>query len=159
MRRLLYTGLAATLLAGCNDDPVAPNSAPCATFLTSYTAVSGDTVTTTNGVRYFDVEVGSGGEAAAGDLIEVNYSGYLTDGEPFDSSCPDHRPFLEVRLGQGELIPGFEIGVRGMRHQGVRRVIVPSDQAYPAGTVDRFGNPHPLAGDDLIFDIQLLTLL
>jgi peptidylprolyl isomerase len=157
MRKIVGAFALFGALAGCSEDPVGPVVVPCATFLESFTVAQGDTVQAVLGVRYIDIEVGTGASVQRGDFVNVNYSGYKTSGEEFDSSCG--RQALTVLVGAGGVIPGFEIGMTGMRFQGVRRVFLPAAQAYPAGSILSNGNPHPLAGLDLIFDIQLVTEL
>lgn len=145
---LLAAGL---LLAACEDDPVGPASVPCADFLLQFGTATGDTVTTDEGARYIDIRTGSGEPAARGRVAEVNYSGYLTDGTRFDTSCAASRTVLQVGIGAGQVIPGFEIGITGMRPGGVRRVIFPPELGYganPQGSIP--------ANSTLIFDIELI---
>jgi peptidylprolyl isomerase len=149
MRKLIGAFALFTALAGCGEDPVVPVFVPCADFLVRFTAAEGDTVQASLGIRYIDIEVGTGATVQLGSFVHVNYSGYNMTGEGFDTSCDD--PTLSLLVGAGRFVPGFEIGMIGMRHQGVRRVFIPSAQAYPAGT------SHQLAGLDLIFDIQMVT--
>ena len=74
--------------------------------------------------------VGCGGspEAKDGDIVIVHYTGSLDDGTVFDSSV-DREP-LEFTLGQGQMIPGFEQGVLGMKVGETRNIHIPADQAY-----------------------------
>ncbi len=66
--------------------------------------------------------------AKTGDTVKVHYTGKLTDGTIFDSS-EDGEP-LEFTLGQGQLIPGFEQGVIGMKAGESKTITIPPDQAY-----------------------------
>ncbi len=138
--------------------------------------------------------------AKNGDLVRVHYTGRLADGKVFDSSRDGGDP-LEFTVGAGEVIPGFEEGVRGMAVGESKTIEIESDDAYgprregliatiererakfpfepqvgmnllmplPDGqqlevvvtevtdthvTVD--GN-HPLAGQKLIFDLELVA--
>ncbi|MDO5536973.1 MAG: FKBP-type peptidyl-prolyl cis-trans isomerase, partial [Desulfovibrionaceae bacterium] len=65
-----------------------------------------------------------------GDTVKVHYVGTLRDGTEFDSSRREGREPLEFTVGRGQLIPGFEAGVKG-REVGDRFTVeIPCDQAY-----------------------------
>jgi peptidylprolyl isomerase len=92
-----------------------------------------------------------------GDLIAVHYEGSLEDGTIFDSSIPRKQP-LEFTAGAGQMIPGFDQAVLGMRLGEKKTVILPPALAY--GDVDprRFievprrdlpPDLHPEVGDQL----------
>ncbi|MGM0506122.1 MAG: FKBP-type peptidyl-prolyl cis-trans isomerase [Bacteroidota bacterium] len=63
-----------------------------------------------------------------GDTVKVHYTGTLNDGSVFDSS--EEREPLEFKLGEGQLIPGFEKAVTGMEKGDSVEVTIPSDEAY-----------------------------
>lgn len=67
-------------------------------------------------------------QAKKGDKVKVNYKGYLEDGSVFDSS-EGEKP-LEVTLGSGMVIPGFDAALVGMEVGGKKTVNIPMDQAY-----------------------------
>lgn len=67
-------------------------------------------------------------EAKQGDTVHVHYTGRLADGTTFDSS-QDRDP-LEITLGQGAVIPGFEKAVEGMTVGDQKTAAVPVDEAY-----------------------------
>ena len=84
-----------------------------------------------------DVKVGAGAEATPGRRITVHYTGTLMDGTKFDSSRDRNEPYPFL-LGDGEVIPGWDEGLKGMRVGGLRRLTVPPSMAYGArgsGTV------------------------
>ena len=62
--------------------------------------------------------------------VVVNYVGKLQDGSIFDSSLVEGRTPLEVQLGQGQLIPGFENGLIGMQVGDKKTLEIEPDQAY-----------------------------
>ena len=144
MRRILLLAAALPFLAACESDPTGAPDVACPEFLAAYNAVGADTLTAQQGVRYVDVQVGAGAQAAIGTLVDVNYSLYQTSGAAVESSCPAGVPVFRFVLGETGVIPGFQIGVLGMGEGGIRRVFVPSNLAYNNG--------------DLIFDIQLVTV-
>lgn len=81
-----------------------------------------------------DLEEGSGPEAKAGDAVTVQYVGvnYKT-GKEFDASWDRGEPFT-FTLGAGEVIPGWDEGVEGMKVGGRRELIIPPELGYgPAG--------------------------
>ena len=146
---------------------------------------------------------GSASESAVaknGDTVQVHYTGKLKDGTTFDSSI--NREPLKFTLGRGEMIPGFERAVLGMKVGKKKTIAIPASEAYgqprkeliveiplkgfisdtppevgqklqakeangniifatvtkvtdTAITLD--GN-HPLAGKDLIFEIELINI-
>lgn len=136
----------------------------------------------------------------SGDTVKVHYTGTLTNGEIFDSSR-EKEP-LEFKLGQGQLIPGFEKAVIGLGEGETTKVEIPSTEAYGEAREDLIvqvpkdkvpgdiepqigmqlqvnqpdGQPipvriteitdenltldanHPLAGKDLTFDIEVVSI-
>jgi peptidylprolyl isomerase len=70
----------------------------------------------------------TGGGVKNGDTVQVNYTGKLADGTVFDSS--QGRAPLEFTLGTGNMIPGFEKAVLGMKVGDKKTVTIPSDEAY-----------------------------
>jgi len=67
-------------------------------------------------------------QAKSGDTVKVHYTGTLNDGSQFDSSA-DREP-LEVTLGSGQVIPGFESALEGMNEGDTKTVTIPAEQAY-----------------------------
>jgi FKBP-type peptidyl-prolyl cis-trans isomerase len=98
-----------------------------------------------------DLVVGSGEESKNGDTLTVHYTGYLTNGEVFDTSA-ERGPFSFV-LGQGRVIEGWEKGMLGMRVGGKRKLTIPSEMGY--GTM-AIGNIP--ANSTLIFEVELLQI-
>ncbi len=99
-----------------------------------------------------DTQMGTGTPAASGNTIIVNYTGMFTDGRVFDTSI-GKQP-LAVVIGTGQVIPGWDQGILGMRVGGKRRLIIPADLAY--GQKGAGGVIPPNA--TLIFDIELLDV-
>jgi FKBP-type peptidyl-prolyl cis-trans isomerase len=126
--------------------PARPNtSAP--------TKVTGDGVKTPSGLQYWDIKVGTGAVAKAGDHVKVHYTGWLTTGKKFDSSVDANQPF-DFALGQSEVIKGWDEGVAGMKVGGKRQLRIPPDLAYgEAGQA-----PVIPQNATLIFDVQLLAV-
>ena len=135
------------------------------------------------------------------DTVKVHYTGKLVDGRVFDSSL--EREPLEVELGKGQLIPGFENGLMDMAVNEKKTIKIEKHEAYgevnenlfqkvsksqlppdlkpevgmglvgsnPEGAEQQFriakveaddiilDANHPLAGHDLVFDLELLEIL
>ena len=97
-----------------------------------------------------DVELGEGPEATAGATVTVHYTGTLTDGSKFDSSVDRGEPFSFV-LGAGQVIPGWDQGVAGMKVGGKRELTIPPALAYGAQAL-----PGIPANSVLVFQVELL---
>ncbi|MGI9082299.1 MAG: FKBP-type peptidyl-prolyl cis-trans isomerase [Thermoleophilaceae bacterium] len=77
-----------------------------------------------------DITVGEGEEAVLGRNVEVHYVGVSwATGKQFDASW-DRGNTFKFGLGQGQVIPGWDQGVQGMKVGGRRRITVPPDLAY-----------------------------
>ena len=137
----------------------------------------------------------------ANDTVRVHYTGKLTDGQIFDSSL--QREPMEVALGQGQLIPGFEKGLIDMEVNEKKTITIDKKDAYgevnealfqrisksqlpedikPEVGMGLVGSNaegqqqqfrvakveendiildanHPLAGQDLVFDLEVVEIL
>ena len=99
------------------------------------------------------IKEGAGEPAKNGDTLIVHYTGTLEDGTVFDSSVSRKEPF-PVTLGKGQVIPGWELGLLGMKTGEERRLVIPSELAYGR---DGIGGVIP-GNATLIFDVQLLEI-
>ncbi len=98
-----------------------------------------------------DIKVGSGDEATEGKMVSVHYTGTLTDGSKFDSSLDRGQPF-EFMLGGGQVIKGWDLGVKGMKVGGKRKLVIPSDLGYGP-----MGSPPVIPPNaTLVFEVELL---
>src|SRR5512140_3535418 len=93
------------------------------------TKVEGPGVKTADGLRYWDIVVGTGREATKFKRVRVHYTGWLQNGRKFDSSLDSGRPFV-FNLGGAQVIPGWDEGVLGMKEGGRRQLRVPPELAY-----------------------------
>lgn len=123
--------------------------------LTGFGACGGDSGSSPSGggsLGVQDLAVGSGATAVAADTVTVHYVGTLQNGTVFDSSRTRNQPFT-FRVGAGQVIAGWDMGVPGMRVGGRRRLTVPPSLGYG----NQANGPIP-ANSTLIFEIELLSI-
>jgi FKBP-type peptidyl-prolyl cis-trans isomerase len=101
-----------------------------------------------------DVMVGDGDEAKSGNTVTVQYAGTLTNGKMFDASRNHGNKGFSFKLGAGQVIKGWDMGVKGMKVGGVRRLTIPSELAYGDQAI---GGVIP-ANSRLIFEVELLQV-
>lgn len=95
-----------------------------------------------------EISEGSGAPAQAGHTVELKYKGTFTDGRVFDSGK------FSFRIGSGQVIQGFDMGVTGMKVGGRRKITVPPELGY--GTR---GAPPTIPGDTtLVFELEILKI-
>lgn len=118
---------------------------------------SGDKPTGTLGVKEVrgvtldDKKLGKGVAAKSGNTVAMRYIGKLEDGKVFDSNKKG-KPF-SFKLGKGEVIKGWDIGVAGMAPGGERRITIPAHLAYGKKAL-----PGIPGNSKLIFDVKLLEI-
>ena len=168
-RSLVALGLTAALAAaGCGEDEDAPNTgSPQAQPTEAQTEqappeVSGElkqkpripkpTGNPPKELKTEDLIEGRGRTARAGDAVSVQYVGVtFKEGKEFDASWDRGEPF-QFSLGAGEVIPGWDRGVEGMKVGGRRKLTIPPELAYGAQ-----GSPPDIGPNEtLVFVIDLL---
>jgi peptidylprolyl isomerase len=143
--------------ANASTSPTSTTPTTTATTPTSGPLSNEPTIKTPGGtppttLQKKDLIVGTGPEAKSGDTVTVNYVGanYKT-GKVFDASWKRNEPF-SFALGKGQVIPGWEQGVVGMKVGGRRELIIPSALGYGAK-----GSPPKIPPNEtLIFIVDLL---
>ena len=118
-------------------------------------------VTYPDGLQYVDLTAGAGDVAESGMNITVQYTGWLsTGGPPFDSSRNPGSTAFTVQIGVGNVVPGWDEGIPGMKVGGKRKLIIPGALGY--GTA---GQTDPNTGAviippnaTLVFDVELLSV-
>ncbi len=136
--------IAIVLIAGGGDDSASSSSAEVSTDLAEkpVPATGGEAPAE---LVVDDIVEGDGAEAKAGDEVTVQYVGVdFATGEEFDSSW-EAEPFV-FELGAGQVIPGWDEGVAGMKEGGRRQLTIPPDLAYgPQGSPPAIGPNATLA--------------
>jgi FKBP-type peptidyl-prolyl cis-trans isomerase len=113
----------------------------------------------TDQVQAQEVTIGTGTEAVPGATVSVLYVGQLQDGTVFDSSEAHGNVPLTFVLGDQGMIPGFQIGVNGMRVGGERLMAIPPSLAYGNQDVtDENGNVVIPANSTIVFDVKLVDV-
>lgn len=159
MRKLL---LAMVLLgtAGCRERP-APGTGGAGgaepeisrtTFAPSLGVDLAAMRQTPRGAYVRDLTVGTGAEVGSGTQVAIHYVGTFPDGKQFDANGPTDPPFV-FRLNAGEVVPGFDEGVSGMKVGGRRQLIIPPALGYGS----QANGPIP-ANSILVFTIDLIRV-
>ncbi len=110
-------------------------------------------VTTPSGLKYIEIKEGTGATPKTGQTVSVHYTGTLEDGTKFDSSRDRGQPF-KFKLGQGQVIKGWDEGLSTMKVGGERKLIIPPDLGYGARGAGGVIPPNAT----LNFDVELLGI-
>lgn len=154
---VLGTGEGATKMVEISPTPVATvtpeGQTPAPTAPANPPEVQGTEITTDSGLKYIDIQAGTGAAPAPGDTVAVHYTGWLADGgTKFDSSLDRGEPF-QFALGQGQVIKGWDEGLSTMKVGGKRRLIIPPGLGYGANAQGSIP-----ANSTLIFDVELVEV-
>jgi peptidylprolyl isomerase len=103
-------------------------------------------------VKIEETQVGTGAEAAPGKTLSVFYTGKLDNGKVFDSNVG--KAPMTFQLGGGQLIPGFEQGVTGMKAGGKRTITIPPALGYGEQGAGDAVPPNSA----LVFEIELVDV-
>jgi peptidylprolyl isomerase len=127
------------ILAGSPESPAKVNEA--------------DFTTTDSGLKYADLQKGTGTTPQKGQLIKIHYTGWLEDGTKFDSSLDWGQPYT-FPIGEKAVMPGWDEGIATMKVGGKRQLIIPAELAF--GEEGAGGVIPPNA--TLIFEIELVEV-
>ena len=115
---------------------------------------NGEIIIMGNGLVIEDLVIGEGSEAQDFNKVVVNYTGTLEDGSIFDSSLKPGRTPFTFTLGVGSVIKGWDLGVKGMKAGGKRKLTIPADLGYGNNGA---GNVIP-PNATLTFEVELLEV-
>ena len=165
--RLLFAlaGAAVLFLAACGyPDPTAASGPVATTEQTTPTPAAGSDdfnegagktpVTYPDGMKVIDLRAGQGTLTVTnGSTVSVQYTGWLSSGQKFDSSRDRGQPF-QFTVGGGRVIPGWDEGILGMKVGGRRKLIIPPALGYG----DQGQPPVIPAKATLYFTIEVLSI-
>ena len=106
---------------------------------------------TKSGLKYIILKKGEGKKPSSGDLVKVHYKGELLDGTVFDSSYKRDQP-IEFKVGEGQVIPGWDEGIMLLDKGDKARFIIPSHLAYGENGAGGVIPPNAT----LIFEVELV---
>jgi peptidylprolyl isomerase len=111
--------------------------------------------TTASGLQYEDIKEGTGASPQKGQTCVMHYTGWLWEGgqkgKKFDSSLDRRQPFA-FRLGEGQVIRGWDEGVATMKPGGKRNLLIPPDLGYGARGAGGVIPPNAT----LLFEVELI---
>ena len=108
---------------------------------------------TESGLFYKVIEEGSGAQPNKGQTVRVHYAGFLMNGQKFDSSFDRNDP-IEIQIGVGQVIPGWDEGIMLLKEGTKAKLIIPPNLAYGASGAGGVIPPNAT----LIFDVQLISV-
>jgi len=139
--------IVAIITQSCNQQPKIINTMP-------WDIKTTDTITTESGLKYLVVKKSNNPtKAEKGMMVDVHYTGFLTDGKVFDSSIERRNP-ISFELGTGSVIKGWDEGIALMNIGDKYRLIIPADLGY--GTNGAGSDIPPNA--TLLFDVELVNV-
>jgi len=145
-----------------NESPAPPPSPTPSPGVDDFNSGAGlPIVTYPDGLKIIDLKVGTGAVAVSGKQVTMQYTGWLSTGPPpFDSSRQAGRSAFVFTLGAGQVIPGWDEGIAGMKVGGKRKLILPAALGYGAN-----GQTDPNTGATvippnaiLVFEVELLKV-
>ena len=154
MRKLYISAVMLTLLSCRKADTSAQVSGPpeTAKYAKELDVHLDHMTKRPSGLYVLDVQEGTGPAISAGQVAQVHYTGWLVNGEQFDSSVGGSP--LEFPVGQARVIAGWDEGVAGMKVGGKRRLVIPPELGY--GAQGYPGAIPPAA--TLVFDVELVGI-
>jgi peptidylprolyl isomerase len=152
---LLFTALVAATSCNSNITGLPPASDPATeTFAGSLGVNIASMTKMSNGVYYKDIVTGNGADVTSkSDTVWVTYAGYFKDGKLFDSGT-------NAKFVPAILVPGFKLGIVGMKVGGRRKLVIPSELGYGHTSLrdPTTGKIRIPRQSTLIFDVDLLNV-
>ena len=144
--------LIAAALSACSVAEADVPSDPATETFSSSLGVSIASMTVkANGLWVQDLVVGTGVEAISGRQLQVQYTGWLSNGQQFDKSTDAG---ISITLGRGQVIAGWDLGLVGMRPGGKRKLVIASPLAYGSSGQSSIG-----PNKTLVFDVTVSNVV
>lgn len=145
-----------------NESPAPPPSPSPSPGADDFNSGAGlPVVTYPDGLKYIDLQVGTGAVAVSGKQVTMQYTGWLSSGPPpFDTSRQPGRPPFVLTLGAGQVISGWDEGIQGMKVGGKRKLILPAALGYGANgqTDQQTGAVVIPPNATLVFEVELMKV-
>lgn len=148
---LALTLLAAFATAACDDDATGPRTPDDVQFDASLGVNLDNMTELDSGVYIQTITAGEGVPVITGDLVVVEYAGFLADGTQFDATSAGQTATFQLTVGG--VIDGFRLGMEGMLKGETRLIVIPSSLGYGAGGTSGIP-PHSV----LVFRVTLVDL-
>lgn len=136
-----------------NNNLIASNTMSDANSVPTPSESDANLVTTPSGLKYIELQEGTGAIPKTGQTVVVHYTGTLKDGTKFDSSRDRGQPF-SFKLGVGQVIKGWDEGLSTMKVGERRQLIIPPELGYGARGAGGVIPPNAT----LVFDVELLRI-
>lgn len=144
---VLGAALALSACSGDNGAPDIPSNPAVETYAPALGVNIAQMTRRSDNLYVQDLVVGTGAEAVAGRNIDTRYSGWLINGSRFDAGT------YGFQLGAGQVIPGWDQGIVGMKVGGKRKLVIGSVLGY-----GRSGSGPIPPNSTLVFDVELLSV-
>ena len=144
---------AVALIAACGKDAALDiPSNPAVEVYAASLGVSIAAMTKKSDALYVqDIVVGTGADAISGKTLRMTYSGYLINGNKFDSNVGGSA--FSFQLGASQVIAGWDLGIQGMKVGGKRKIVIGSALGY-----GRAGSGPIPPNATLVFDVEVLSV-
>lgn len=142
--------LAAAVTACGADEADVPSSPATETYATLLGVNLANMTLRQDGLYVQDLIVGAGLEAIEGRKLRVKYTGWLVNGQQFDTN---QTTGIEFTMNRSEVIAGWDLGLKGIRPGGKRKLVIGSTLAYGSS-----GNGSIGANKTLVFDVTCVSV-
>jgi|APMI01.1.fsa_nt_gi FKBP-type peptidyl-prolyl cis-trans isomerase len=156
-RTLPFLGALLTLTACLGSETTSVPNIPSNPAVETYNSATGVVIANMSKVNdnlfIQETAVGTGAEAVSGKVLDMRYTGRLTNGKVFDTNVG--KTIFTFTLGSGQVISGWDLGLVGMKVGGKRKLVIGSTLAYANQSPDPSAIPQ---NSTLVFDVELIAV-